>query len=188
MKCKQFCQGFELELPYSFPATLTITLRILPIYVYVSLLLSHPWWVVQEPLKSKWPQLSKTLLHIAVDFRSPVVLIISILSLFSDLSSFCSSYSGIVPRTPTTIASTVTFMFDSFFLKFCCILTFDRAGCSSSVNKVITGKQAMRGCKKLMWVYNRNAWAFGNYIYTGTESQLVTKSNSQLRRVPPLVM
>ena len=53
-------------------------------------------------------------------------------------------------------------------------------GSSCYVNKIITGKLAMRGCMQLTWVDswkwftwvdNRNDWLLGNYIYTGTHSQ-----------------
>ena len=58
-------------------------------------------------------------------------------------------------------------------------------GCPSYVNKGITGKQVMRGCKYLTlidsreqvtWVDNRKAWVLENYIYTGTHSQSWTAS------------
>ena len=39
-------------------------------------------------------------------------------------------------------------------------------GCSSCVNKVITGKQAMRGCKQIMWItYRKKSWRY-QIIYT----------------------
>ena len=42
-------------------------------------------------------------------------------------------------------------------------------GCSSSVNKVITGKQVMHRCKQITWITGRkNAYALWNSRYTGT--------------------
>ena len=52
------------------------------------------------------------------------------------------------------------------------------AGCSCCINKVITRKQAMCGCKQLTWVDNRNTWALEIYIYTGTH---VRWSHNQVR-------
>ena len=63
-------------------------------------------------------------------------------------------------------------------------------GCSSCVNKLITGKQTMRECKQLTWVVswkwvmqvdNQNVWAVGNYIYAEGQScrELVSELEPQ---------
>ena len=60
-----------------------------------------------------------------------------------------------------------------------------RTGCFSSVNKEITGKQAMSGCKQIAWITNRNdALVLWNYIYTATHvHSLSLSANCSLNKV-----
>ena len=46
----------------------------------------------------------------------------------------------------------------------CCILTFDRAGCSSCVNNVIAGRTCVNKQKHVV-CDNQNTWALWNYIH-----------------------
>ena len=65
-------------------------------------------------MTNKSPHVSRTLLSILADLSNAVVWIVSILPLISKFSSLSTSPLVTVPRAPTTIGITVTFMFHGF--------------------------------------------------------------------------
>ena len=70
-----------------------------------------PWSLVPASL-----QVSRTLLSILANFSSAMVWVASILPVISRSSNLFSRFLGIVPKTPTMIGITITFMFYNFFI------------------------------------------------------------------------
>ena len=64
---------------------------------------------------SKSPQVSRTLLSIRDDLSNAVVWMVFTRLLILKSSSLCINYLVTVPRAPTTIGNTVTFMFHIFY-------------------------------------------------------------------------
>ena len=93
-----FCPYFEIVLKNN------VFTCIMSLYFFFFASFPH-WWLFTQ----LW--VTASLLKSPIDFNDAVVLVVSILLLISNSSSLFCKFFGIVPRAPTTIGVTVTFMF-----------------------------------------------------------------------------